>query len=131
MCAHRHARRMQSPSCRLSMTGSRAQTFLASAPLSERRHRSNESPTEPLARPWRSRSPRGRATVAVPWRSVKAHRSSEAHTSELQSLMRIWYALFYLNKKRNKRKSDMAIPLNTQEQPNTQSKAHVTKLHTP
>src|SRR3546814_3390792 len=44
------------------------------------------------ARPWR----RGRKE-----HSGKAHRRSEEHTSELQSLMRISYAVFCLKKKKN------------------------------
>src|SRR3546814_6499496 len=54
--------------------------------------------------------PRARTSTATPTRSK--HRSEE-HTSELQSLMRISYAVFCLKKKNNK---------NKMQQPNIQHK---------
>src|SRR3546814_14492328 len=48
------------------------------------------------------RSFRFRAAVLVPgWRPFRARQRSEEHTSELQSLMRISYAVFCLKKKIN------------------------------
>src|SRR3546814_7068568 len=49
----------------------------------------------------------GRATERRPWVLVSSTRMtrSEEHTSELQSLMRISYAVFCLKKKKNKEKT--------------------------
>src|SRR3546814_14112869 len=45
---------------------------------------------------------RSAASAATAWRVASAlHRRSEEHTSELQSLMRISYAVFCLKKKKN------------------------------
>src|SRR3546814_3169116 len=49
----------------------------------------------------RQRGPRGTAPLATPGRSA---RRSEEHTSELQSLMRISYAVFCLKKKKKQQK---------------------------
>src|SRR3546814_4812102 len=38
-----------------------------------------------------------------PWKSEYVHRRSEEHTSELQSLMRISYAVFCLKKKKQQK----------------------------
>src|SRR3546814_7955929 len=49
---------------------------------------------------------RGEARVAIPERVAKFFvERSEEHTSELQSLMRISYAVFCLKKKTNKKKT--------------------------
>src|SRR3546814_4689764 len=45
--------------------------------------------------------------AALAWRQPDAGRSEE-HTSELQSLMRISYAVFCLKKKRNKNTKDIS-----------------------
>src|SRR3546814_3905027 len=58
----------------------------ASAPISQRSHRASRCATKP---PTASRT-----------------RRSEEHTSELQSLMRISYAVFCLKKKKNKPSND-------------------------
>src|SRR3546814_9887937 len=50
------------------------------------------------ARLWRSR---WRAVAALQFRSVRVRPRSEEHTSELQSLMRISFAVFYSKKKSN------------------------------
>src|SRR3546814_7416134 len=44
---------------------------------------------------------RSRATTTAPWRTALTLSRSEEHTSELQSLMRISYAVFCLKKKKN------------------------------
>src|SRR3546814_8313540 len=51
----------------------------------------------------RASSPAGGAAVAGPVGAAGARSRSEEHTSELQSLMRISYAVFCLQKKTNKR----------------------------
>src|SRR3546814_3915621 len=56
--------------------------------------RRNGCPDKPTAVRFRFRRPLSRQALSV-WRS-------EEHTSELQSLMRISYAVFCLNKKKNK-----------------------------
>src|SRR3546814_1010199 len=53
---------------------------------------------------WRTRhgwSPRSNARLLSALRAFFGHRRSEEHTSELQSLMRISYAVFCLKKKTN------------------------------
>src|SRR3546814_7424188 len=55
-----------------------------------------------LARGARRRQPRGLARPLRLVRRQRALRRSEEHTSELQSLMRISYAVFCLKKKINK-----------------------------
>src|SRR3546814_8193180 len=50
----------------------------------------------------RSALPRRAATAALWGQSERWRKRSEEHTSELQSLMRISYAVFCLNKKTNK-----------------------------
>src|SRR3546814_5444966 len=60
------------------------------------------APVRPLRRPGRSRrsgEPGGRGRIAAA--REEFHRRSEEHTSELQSLMRISYAVFCLKKKTN------------------------------
>src|SRR3546814_2392152 len=49
----------------------------------------------------RNRAPIGRARAVLPARCDAGHTRSEEHTSELQSLMRISYAVFCLKKKNN------------------------------
>src|SRR3546814_1648646 len=49
---------------------------------------------------WRARARRSSWRGAIPPRAVQPRRSEE-HTSELQSLMRISYAVFCLKKKKN------------------------------
>src|SRR3546814_8313663 len=51
-----------------------------------------------------ARQPLSPATVALPWR-----RRSEEHTSELQSLMRISYAVFCLTKKKKKNPATLLL----------------------
>src|SRR3546814_6835265 len=53
--------------------------------------------------------------------SVKRYGRSEEHTSELQSLMRISYAVFCLKKKKQHKQDN---PTNT-TQPNTQTKHNI------
>src|SRR3546814_8085076 len=68
----------------------------------------DEPLAEPAARPGRipvpppphRLSPMSGRYCRPPPREDAAHRRSEEHTSELQSLMRISYAVFCLNKKR-------------------------------
>src|SRR3546814_10250199 len=68
-------------------------------------------------------------------RAARLHRAapcrSEEHTSELQSLMRISYAVFCL-KKKNKKHTNKCIcqKKNRQNQETTQKIKHTTKLHT-
>src|SRR3546814_5037963 len=63
--------------------------------LDARRHRAAAGRRQPLL----TRSARTR-TVFVGWvERSETHRRSEEHTSELQSLMRISYAVFCLKKK--------------------------------
>src|SRR3546814_2644775 len=50
------------------------------------------------------RTPASVAAVTPKWRGFLLIARSEEHTSELQSLMRISYAVFCLKKKNNKRK---------------------------
>src|SRR3546814_6122736 len=51
---------------------------------------------------------RGRLGGGCCWKSVASiHPRSEEHTSELQSLMRISYAVFCLKKKNNKQKKKL------------------------
>src|SRR3546814_3159878 len=47
-------------------------------------------------------------------RTVVAHGRSEEHTSELQSLMRISYAVFCLKKKKKQQQKELNIHINTQ-----------------
>src|SRR3546814_8228694 len=58
--------------------------------------------------PWRAVSPISSATRDASTEASGSHFAirSEEHTSELQSLMRISYAVFCLKKKKNKRQSD-------------------------
>src|SRR3546814_6536243 len=58
------------------------------------------------------------------FRSWAAQRRSEEHTSELQSLMRISYAVFCLKKKKhNREQPNNMIKENTPTQPHTQHKS--------
>src|SRR3546814_1754517 len=85
------------------------------------RHRSRRTPSPDRRHPDRQSLPRQRGTPAAPRASRAVVRSaaaavvhmapaapaetrSEEHTSELQSLMRISYAVFCLKKKTNNRK---------------------------
>src|SRR3546814_9502773 len=73
------------PRCRLSGRG--------------RRRGSRRPPRDRWSR--RGRKPSAKpATKAAPARRVRTVKRSEEHTSELQSLMRISYAVFCLKKKR-------------------------------
>src|SRR3546814_6191203 len=56
--------------------------------------------------PAQHRSPRG--VSSSPFQGDFAARRSEEHTSELQSLMRISYAVFCLKKKKNNNREDKA-----------------------
>src|SRR3546814_8505987 len=80
------------------------------------RSRSRHGSVQPAPSPGRHQAVRGVAGQTSPScaraartagradsRSPKASRRSEEHTSELQSLMRISYAVFCLKKKKNKR----------------------------
>src|SRR3546814_4007967 len=49
----------------------------------------------------------GRSDASDPWRALQGFRSEE-HTSELQSLMRISYAVFCLNKKKAQQRTHSA-----------------------
>src|SRR3546814_5048046 len=61
---------------------------------------------KPIAR-WRKRHPKCSATMARRASSRRgATMRSEEHTSELQSLMRISYAVFCLKKKKHYKKND-------------------------
>src|SRR3546814_9305138 len=51
--------------------------------------------------PFWPRSPYGVAKLYAHWMTVNYRERSEEHTSELQSLMRISYAVFCLKKKRH------------------------------
>src|SRR3546814_8581278 len=53
------------------------------------------------------------ASPCGPARPARGPRRSEEHTSELQSLMRISYAVFCLKKKTNKEKTNITNQLNT------------------
>src|SRR3546814_9655568 len=63
------------------------------------------------ARSPQSRRPAGRGADAVA--GLGEFRRSEEHTSELQSLMRISYAVFCLKKKKNKLQTDKTKYKNT------------------
>src|SRR3546814_1394872 len=52
----------------------------------------------------------GSATISGPWQ--KNYTRSEEHTSELQSLMRISYAVFFLKKKKQKKNNKTHIQNN-------------------
>src|SRR3546814_2157360 len=58
-------------------------------------------------------------------RSVRPCRRSEEHTSELQSLMRISYAVFCLKKKKRKNKKNNNIKQS--EEQTTEQKVHITQ----
>src|SRR3546814_10059402 len=64
------------------------------------------------------------ATCATPpasraaWRMISGKRRSEEHTSELQSLMRISYAVFCLKKKKTKNQHTDTKPQNDNTQYN-------------
>src|SRR3546814_3590481 len=86
-------------------------TLFRSRPLQGGARRLQRHPAEGARRPFR-RSLRRAAPCACPHRSVGLcarratdargdHQRSEEHTSELQSLMRISYAVFCLKKKNN------------------------------
>src|SRR3546814_7396179 len=65
--------------------------------------------------------PRARISAWARWRPAPADicshgRRSEEHTSELQSLMRISYAVFCLKKKNNKKKNQHKITITTTKQ---------------
>src|SRR3546814_10077329 len=68
-----------------------------------RRRTKRQSPKPPPARPPRPPPPPHTPTPSRPTRTrpmtLLLHRRSEEHTSELQSLMRISYAVFCLKKK--------------------------------
>src|SRR3546814_6545267 len=63
------------------------------------------------AAPWRGRSALdGAIAMANGWEMRREHlRRSEEHTSELQSLMRISYAVFCLKKKKNTNNTQIMI----------------------
>src|SRR3546814_3934403 len=58
----------------------------------------------------------GRIPTEKGYRFFVDHLRSEEHTSELQSLMRISYAVFCLKKKKNTQQSSHYIPVYTQQQ---------------
>src|SRR3546814_7849925 len=60
-------------------------------------HALTSTTTRPRTRPWRMSRPSGSNSASVASRS-------EEHTSELQSLMRISYAVFCLKKKKKNKK---------------------------
>src|SRR3546814_10760752 len=66
------------------------------------------------------RAPVGHRMTRTVWMTMKRSSRSEEHTSELQSLMRISYAVFCLKKK--KRKQIDSVPRHSRSQP-------MTKLH--
>src|SRR3546814_9288605 len=72
-------------------------------------------PVGAVRRPRRSAPGRRHACAVAAWCRARRTRSEE-HTSELQSLMRISYAVFCLKKKKEK---------NTQKPPITKSTAHI------
>src|SRR3546814_5754742 len=82
-----------------------------SGPPGDAAHR-NPGHRECAAR--RSRASQPGAAAAAGWRSTAAPRPrrSEEHTSELQSLMRISYAVFFL-KKKNLKKTHTPFDLET------------------
>src|SRR3546814_2414989 len=55
---------------------------------------------------WRSPDPVGSLRGTSRWPKVRASKRSEEHTSELQSLMRISYAVFCLKNKKENKKDD-------------------------
>src|SRR3546814_1050001 len=82
---------------------------LGSAPrrrAARRRHRPARSPGSGGG-PWRDGETVLGSGQACPWRS-------EEHTSELQSLMRISYAVFCLKKKKTRTKHHISNPEETQ-----------------
>src|SRR3546814_6235650 len=63
-----------------------------------------EEGVPPWSRPWRSNGAGGRPVrhCGTPYQGINTLYRSEEHTSELQSLMRISYAVFCLKKKKYK-----------------------------
>src|SRR3546814_7266273 len=70
--------------------------------------------SKPLGR--RNGNKRANGRIAVRPYAIEAERRSEEHTSELQSLMRISYAVFCLKKKKKQRnKTTQTVNMNTQD----------------
>src|SRR3546814_2213871 len=107
----------------------RTDTLFPYTPLFRSRNRSTPRwcPHRRSPAPAETTRPRPGSRVA----RAPARERSEEHTSELQSLMRISYAVFCL-KKKNKRTSTTTHSYHdvrhkdTKPRPNTQSKHHVT-----
>src|SRR3546814_2185011 len=84
-----------------------APVFYSSGPLPHARGRPSPTPPDrqpcaPLAIRGYNHAPRGASPLRlVPTVGGPARRRSEEHTSELQSLMRISYAVFCLNKNKH------------------------------
>src|SRR3546814_2001686 len=96
--------------------------FRSSHPVSARKSRAAPSPSAPLSRT----SPAARSSARsfpAAGRPSSARRSEE-HTSELQSLMRISYAVFCLKKKTSKapRAKHNPQPLHNHKHDNTQTR---------
>src|SRR3546814_6687398 len=78
--------------------------------------------------PLRHRQRRLRAVLAVHDRHARREERSEEHTSELQSLMRISYAVFCLKKKRIQQPTHHSHPHDTIKQ-HYQRTIHLSNLH--
>src|SRR3546814_4741418 len=87
-----------------SPAGTGAATARCSPTAASRLRRSAPAPRATRCRPASvSRTADRRRSARRPWPPcARGRRRSEEHTSELQSLMRISYAVFCLKKKRNK-----------------------------
>src|SRR3546814_6342611 len=85
---NRASTRCAATSARIRINTTPAKNSVAPASVQNSGHRIAESIVEPVS------------PMLCPWCSV-FHQRSEEHTSELQSLMRISYAVFFLKKKHN------------------------------
>src|SRR3546814_8683612 len=68
--------------------------------------------------------PSGTRTYFVDYRNANNVRRSEEHTSELQSLMRISYAVFCLNKKKKNHKKNTTTDRSHIQHKHTQQKSY-------
>src|SRR3546814_8432727 len=82
----------------------RVQAIQSATAAHRRHHRGQETPAR---RPWQADTDPGAAPRRLQLGNARArYRRSEEHTSELQSLMRISYAVFCLTKKTQEQKSN-------------------------
>src|SRR3546814_4066298 len=70
-------------------------------------------------------------TTSRSWPNRRFRRRSEEHTSELQSLMRISYAVFCLKKKKNQQVNEMKREVHTTKDKDTIDTANTVRDSTP